>query len=166
MYSSFFNHSHMLYIQFLFVVLRVSLCIKICSQHQKIMYVGRWHRDQNENDRFRLFSGKGRVLFEEMVFVDERKTSSLFTLSSLRASRSDAVGLLEGSGCIICFMMRYKVGLISKGLDSLPSRRSCQSWPQCGRGQPTQVSYKVIPNEKISHLVRSSGVPSNKSLGM
>ncbi len=97
--------------------------LSIKNSYVLVAYMG----DHNENDRFLLFRGKGRVTFEEMVFVDERKTLSLLALSSLRASRSDAVGLLEGSGCIICFMMRYKVGLISNGLENLPSRRSCQS---------------------------------------
>ena len=58
----------------------------------------------HESDRSRL-RGNGRAFFDDGMFDGGRKTLSLLALSSLRASSSDALGLLEGSGCIICFMM-------------------------------------------------------------
>ena len=80
----------------------------------------------HESDRS-LFKGNCRVIIEGGLFACGRKTLLRLALSSLRASNSDALGLLEGFGCIICFMMTYNVGLTPAGFVTLPLRRSCHS---------------------------------------
>ena len=69
------------------------------------LYVGFLDHYVHESDRSR-FRGNGRAPFEEdALLACGRKTLLLSALSSLRASKSDAVGLLEASGCIICLIM-------------------------------------------------------------